>query len=227
MTPREGEDAPPGLWSPRNDEWGRYLADEKKHATRGEYRHVLCYRVFTASAHAALTDVVATLCAQNPTARDTAAANDLLDSVIRTIATCGQAAEDRLTYLSPAFQVQEDTYRREWKRVAERLVYSRFFETTAAERSSNGVDGLLNAMNDKRLEVSRHHAAKAHAAAQFKSGGGGEGVRIPFKHNRPPLNFRNGISMQYATPTQLTFLEGEPARFVESGAWEFGTCRKQ
>eukprot|EP00873_Tetraselmis_striata_P022713 jgi/Tetstr1/442977/TSEL_031037.t1 len=25
---------------------------------------------------------------------------------------------------------------------------------------------------------------------------------------------------------QLTFLEGELARFVESGAWEFGTCRK-
>eukprot|EP00873_Tetraselmis_striata_P018672 jgi/Tetstr1/438936/TSEL_002953.t1 len=29
-----------------------------------------------------------------------------------------------------------------------------------------------------------------------------------------------------ATPAQLTFLEGELARFVESGAWEFGTCRK-
>eukprot|EP00873_Tetraselmis_striata_P019579 jgi/Tetstr1/439843/TSEL_028254.t1 len=31
--------------------------------------------------------------------------------------------------------------------------------------------------------------------------------------------------MQEATPAQLTFLEGELARFVESGAWEFGTCR--
>eukprot|EP00873_Tetraselmis_striata_P018362 jgi/Tetstr1/438626/TSEL_027177.t1 len=53
-----------------------------------------------------------------------------------------------------------------------------------------------------------------------------EGVRIPFKHNRPPPNFHNGISMQDATPAQLTFLEGELARFVESGAWELGTCRK-
>eukprot|EP00873_Tetraselmis_striata_P012613 jgi/Tetstr1/432877/TSEL_022226.t1 len=53
-----------------------------------------------------------------------------------------------------------------------------------------------------------------------------EGIRIPFKHNRPPPNFHNGISMHDATPTQLTFLEGELARFVESGAWEFGTCRK-
>eukprot|EP00873_Tetraselmis_striata_P018437 jgi/Tetstr1/438701/TSEL_027250.t1 len=89
----------PGLWNPRNDEWDRYLTDEKKHATRDEYRHLLCYGVFTAAAHAALTDAVATLRAKNATARDTADANDLLDSTIRTIATCGQAAEDRLTYL--------------------------------------------------------------------------------------------------------------------------------
>eukprot|EP00873_Tetraselmis_striata_P037564 jgi/Tetstr1/457828/TSEL_044373.t1 len=32
--------------------------------------------------------------------------------------------------------------------------------------------------------------------------------------------------MHDATPAQLTFLEGELARFVESGAWKFGTCRK-
>eukprot|EP00873_Tetraselmis_striata_P007873 jgi/Tetstr1/428137/TSEL_018189.t1 len=31
----------PGLWNPRNDEWDRYLTDEKKHATRDEYRHPL------------------------------------------------------------------------------------------------------------------------------------------------------------------------------------------
>eukprot|EP00873_Tetraselmis_striata_P042108 jgi/Tetstr1/462372/TSEL_007378.t1 len=53
-----------------------------------------------------------------------------------------------------------------------------------------------------------------------------EGVRIPFKHNRPTPNFHNGISVQDATPALLTFLEGELARFVESGAWEFGTCRE-
>eukprot|EP00873_Tetraselmis_striata_P014404 jgi/Tetstr1/434668/TSEL_023759.t1 len=56
-----------------------------------------------------------------------------------------------------------------------------------------------------------------------------EGVRILFKISRPPphLLFHNGINMQDATtPAQLTFLEGEVARFVESGTWEFGTCRK-
>eukprot|EP00873_Tetraselmis_striata_P042120 jgi/Tetstr1/462384/TSEL_007390.t1 len=175
--------ANPGLWNPRNDEWDRYLTDEKKHATRDEYRHLLCYGVFTAAAHAALTDAVATLRAKNATARDTADANDLLDSAIRTIATCGQAAEDRLTYLR-RFKCKKALTGEE--RVAERLVYSRFFDTTAAERSSNGVDGLLNALDDKRLAslVSLHQAAKAHAAAQFKgsgsggSGGGSGNIRI-------------------------------------------------
>eukprot|EP00873_Tetraselmis_striata_P034706 jgi/Tetstr1/454970/TSEL_041831.t1 len=152
----------PGLWNPRNDEWDRYLTDEKKHATRDEYRHLLCY----------------------------------IWSLYR------RRARDRLTDLR-RFKCKKALTGEE--RVAERLVFSRFFDTTAAERSSNGVDGLLNALDYKRLE---------------------EGVRIPFKHNRPPPNFHNGISMQDATPAQLTFLEGELARFVESGAWELGTCRK-
>eukprot|EP00873_Tetraselmis_striata_P003734 jgi/Tetstr1/423998/TSEL_014609.t1 len=71
------------------------------------------------------------------------------------------------------------------KRVAERLVYSRFFNTTAAEPFSNGVAGLINALDDKRLEISLHQAAKARAAAQSKGsgsggseGGGGGNIRI-------------------------------------------------
>eukprot|EP00873_Tetraselmis_striata_P001184 jgi/Tetstr1/421448/TSEL_012397.t1 len=132
---------------------------------------------FTAAAHAAFTDAVATLRAKNATDRDTADANDLLHSAISTIATCGQAAEDRLTYLR-RFKCKKALTGEE--RVAERLVYSRFFDTTAAERSNNGVDGLLNALDDRRLEVSIHQAAKPQAkpqaAAQFKgSGSGGSG----------------------------------------------------
>eukprot|EP00873_Tetraselmis_striata_P001019 jgi/Tetstr1/421283/TSEL_001156.t1 len=88
----------PGLWNPRNDEWGRYLTDEKNHATR--CRHML-------PAH-----------------------------------------------LPPAFQVQEGAYRRAQERVAERLVYSRFFDTAAAERSSNGVDGLLDTPDDDSRSAS-------------------------------------------------------------------------
>eukprot|EP00873_Tetraselmis_striata_P009404 jgi/Tetstr1/429668/TSEL_019565.t1 len=147
----------PGLRNPRNDEWDRYLTDEKKHATRDEYRHLLWYGVFAAAAHAALTDAMATLCAKNATARDTADANDLLDSAIRAIATCGQAAEDRLTYLR-RFKCKKALTGEE--RVAERLVYSRFFDTTAAQRSNNGVDGLLNALDDKKI---RDRATKERA----------------------------------------------------------------
>eukprot|EP00873_Tetraselmis_striata_P025467 jgi/Tetstr1/445731/TSEL_033379.t1 len=130
---------------------------------------------------------------KNATARDTAGANDLLDSTIRTIATCGQAAEDRLTYLR-RFKCKKALTGEE--RVAERLVYSRFFNTTAAERSSNSVDGLLNALDDKRLE--------------FRV------MQPKFKLHATPRRY----------PAQLTFLEGELARLVESGAWELGTCRK-
>eukprot|EP00873_Tetraselmis_striata_P013845 jgi/Tetstr1/434109/TSEL_023253.t1 len=135
------EPTTPGLWKPRYDEWDRYLTDEKKHATRDEHRHLLCYGVFTAFAHAALTDVMTTLLrAQNATARETADANNLLDSAIRPTAT-------------------------------------------------NGVDGLFNALDDKRLEVTLHEAAKAQAAAQFNGNGsggsgGGSGGNIRIKEQK-------------------------------------------
>eukprot|EP00873_Tetraselmis_striata_P014954 jgi/Tetstr1/435218/TSEL_024137.t1 len=176
----------PGLWNPRNDEWDRYLTDKKKHATRDGYIATCCAME---SLPPPRTRRSRTLWqrfekrAKNATARDTADANDLLDSAIRTIATCGQAAEDRLTYLR-RFKCKKALTGEE--RIAERLVYSRFFETTAAERSSNGVDGLLNALDDKRLEVSLHQAAKAQAAAKFKGrgsggSGGGNGGNIRVK----------------------------------------------
>eukprot|EP00873_Tetraselmis_striata_P020250 jgi/Tetstr1/440514/TSEL_028837.t1 len=34
--PLVGLTNPAGLWNPRNDEWDRYLTDEKKHATRDD-----------------------------------------------------------------------------------------------------------------------------------------------------------------------------------------------
>jgi hypothetical protein len=59
------------------------------------------------------------------------------------------------------------------ERVAERLVYSRFFGTQIGERSANGVDGLLAALEDKRIEVDMHVAVKAQASIQFKHEQGG------------------------------------------------------
>jgi hypothetical protein len=49
-------------------------------------------------------------------------------------------------------------------RGAERLIYSRFLDTQATDRSTNGVDRLLAALKDKRIEVILHSAAKAQAA---------------------------------------------------------------
>jgi hypothetical protein len=60
-------------------------------------------------------------------------------------------------------QVQEGTRREE--RVAEPLVYcTKFLDTHAGERGSNGVDGLLATFYDKRLEVSLRVVAKAQAS---------------------------------------------------------------
>jgi hypothetical protein len=57
-----------------------------------------------------------------------------------------------------------------------------------------------------------------------------DGVRISFLNNRPPPPFNQGVSLLDATPEQLTFVEAELARFVETGAWEptpaTNTCPK-
>jgi hypothetical protein len=53
-----------------------------------------------------------------------------------------------------------------------------------------------------------------------------EGVTIPFLNNRPPTPFNQGVSLPDATPKQLTFVEAELARFVETGAREPTTCIK-
>jgi hypothetical protein len=43
-----------------------------------------------------------------------------------------------------------------------------------------------------------------------------EGITIPFLNIRPPSPLNQGISLLDATPEQLTFIEAELARFVES-----------
>jgi hypothetical protein len=53
-----------------------------------------------------------------------------------------------------------------------------------------------------------------------------EGVTIPFLNNRPPPSFNQGVSLLDATPEQLTFVEAEFARFVETKAWERTTYNK-
>jgi hypothetical protein len=53
------------------------------------------------------------------------------------------------------------------ERAAERLVYSLFFDTHAADRGTNSVDGLLAAPENKCMEVSLPTAIKPQAAQTF------------------------------------------------------------
>lgn len=102
--------------------------------------------------------------------------NDLLDSAIHTLATCSHACEDRLTYLNRSKCKKVPTIE---ERVKERHVYNRFFE-----RSSDGVHGILNAADDKQLEVILHEAAQAQPTAHVKGSSGGGGTRR--RRRKPP-----------------------------------------
>jgi hypothetical protein len=89
----------------------------------------------------------------------------LFDATARTQKACNNGHEERLTHL----------YRFKYKkllsgeeRVAENFVYSRFFDTQIGERNAHGVDGLLAAIEDKRIEVSMHAAANAQASLYFR-----------------------------------------------------------
>jgi hypothetical protein len=97
---------------------------------------------------------------------ETAYAYSLVDEALRTNQAVASAGEARLTYIR-RFKAKKILTGEE--RVAERLVYTRCFDTVTSDRGGNVVDGLLSALEDKRLQVSITTAAKAQAAAQFKA----------------------------------------------------------
>jgi hypothetical protein len=72
-------------------------------------------------------------------------------------------------------------------------VYSRFFDTQAAYRNTNGGDGLLAALGEKRIKVSLHAAAKAQAAQTFKhpTPGTRDGGNPDRPTARPDENFKD------------------------------------
>eukprot|EP00873_Tetraselmis_striata_P001518 jgi/Tetstr1/421782/TSEL_012685.t1 len=155
----------PSLWRPRNDEANRYLTEANKTASRDEYRHMLCYGVYRAAADAAAKTIMATLRAPDTPTQDRVDALDLLDAAHRTLEAVGDADEARLTYLR---RFKNKKVLTPEEQVAERLIYSRVFNTAEHERSANVVDGLLAALEDKRLEVGLAVVAKAEASATFK-----------------------------------------------------------
>jgi hypothetical protein len=90
----------------------------------------------------------------------------LIDAALRTHQAMASAGEARLTYIM-RFKAKKILTGEE--RVAERLVNTRCFDTTASDRGGNVIDGLLSALEDKRLEVIITALAKAQAATQFKA----------------------------------------------------------
>jgi hypothetical protein len=156
----------PCLWNPRHDEADKFFTDNARISSRDEYRHLLCYGVFTAAVNAALETAMETLRSVTSTPDETTYAYSLVDAALRTNQAVASAGEARLTYIR-RFKAKKILTGEE--RVAERLVYSRCFDTVASDRGGNVVDGLLAALEDKRLEVSITAAAKAQAAAQFKA----------------------------------------------------------
>jgi hypothetical protein len=102
----------------------------------------------------------------------------LIDAAIRTHQAVALAGEARLTYIR-RFKAKKILTREE--RVAKRLVYSRCLDTIAADRGGNVVDGLLSALEEKRLEIIITAAEEAQAVAHFRA----NKLRrdIPGKHN--------------------------------------------
>jgi hypothetical protein len=107
-----------------------------------------------------------TIRAVTSTPDEKAYAYSLIDDAVRIHQAVTSAREARLTNIK-RFNAKKILTGKE--RVAERLVYTRCFDTIAADRGGNVVDGLLSALEDKRLEVSITAAAKAQAIAQFKA----------------------------------------------------------
>eukprot|EP00873_Tetraselmis_striata_P033307 jgi/Tetstr1/453571/TSEL_040539.t1 len=140
--------------------------EANKTASRDEYRHLLCYGVYRAAAYAAAKTALATLRVPDTPTQDRVDALDLLDAAHRTREAMGDADEARLTYLR-RFKAKKALTPEE--QVAdERLIYFRVLDTAEHERSANVVDGLLVALEDKRLGVGLAAAAKAQASTTFK-----------------------------------------------------------
>jgi hypothetical protein len=103
-----------------------------------------------------------TIRAVTSTPDETTYAYSLVDAALRTHQGVASAGEARLTYIR-RFKAKKILTGEEG--VAERLVYTRCFDTIAFDRGGSVVDGLLSAPEDKRLEVSITAAAKAQATA--------------------------------------------------------------
>jgi hypothetical protein len=129
-----------------------FLTEKRRITSRHEYRHlVVCYGTVPAAIiDTTLETIMDALLPKTYSLPSESDTRDLFDATARTHMVCNNANEERFTYLR-RFKCKKLLSGVE--RFDERLVYSRFFDAHISERSGNGIDGLLAALEDKRLEV--------------------------------------------------------------------------
>jgi hypothetical protein len=126
----------PCLWNPRHDEADNCFTHNARISSRDEYRHMLCYGVFTAAANSALETAMETIRSVTSTPDETAYAYSLVNAALRTHQAVASAGEARLSYIM-RFKAKKILTGEE--RVAERLVYTRCVDTVASDRGGNVV----------------------------------------------------------------------------------------
>jgi hypothetical protein len=109
------------IWNPRHDEADKCFIDAARISSRDEYRHLLCYGIYTSAANSALEIAMETIRAVTSTPDEKAYAYSLIDAALRTHQGVVSAREAQLTYIR-GFKAKKILTGEE--RVAERLVYT-------------------------------------------------------------------------------------------------------
>jgi hypothetical protein len=141
------------MWNPQHDEADNSFTDNARISSRDEYRHLLCYGVFTAATNSALEIAMETIRADSSTPDEIAYAYSLVDAALRTHQALASAGEARLTYMM-RFKAKKILTGEE--RVAERLVYTRRFDTIASDRGGQHHRRPLVSPGGQ-VNLSQHH----------------------------------------------------------------------
>jgi hypothetical protein len=126
------------MWRPRHDEGEKFISEECRITSRYEYRHILCYGTYHATTDPALETIMDAIRPETYSSQKEADASVQFDATRRTHKALCSVHEEKLTYLRRFKCNKLFTW---VERVTERLVYSRFFDTHAGDRSANGSTG--------------------------------------------------------------------------------------
>lgn len=153
------------LYRPRHDAADRSLTELNRLATRDEYRHLVCYGAYLATADAATAHALEALRQAHPPTADTEDAWRLLAAAAATREAAAAATANRISYIRRFKTVKtlnaDDT-------VAERFVYDACFAVPDADPYASDVDALLYQLQGKRSDLALSAAAKAQAANAYK-----------------------------------------------------------